>query len=108
MITYELGNVGAGNFLFPFNDKYHVAGKITPMRSTHSVDSSQTGDDLALVISDTTSENLTIANGRFKGWGRPQFERFSRLDIIMIIKEKSAFGCPFGMTYHDRLTGRFV
>ena len=105
MLAHEGGDVVAADFLLALGHEHDPAGQLSAVGGAHGIHRRQAGGQLSLVVSHPAGEQHPVADGGLEGRRGPFFQRFRRLDIIMVVEQQRARGAPAEAPDDDRVAG---
>src|SRR3954453_22618120 len=103
MNVCEILNVNRADFLFAFNDEFHVQGKLSP-HLLDGVDRGDSGGKIAFVVGNASSPDAAILDFTRPWLVLPQIERLGGLDIIVVVKGQGFRGNTRMFAIDDRET----
>ena len=74
-----------------------------PVTCSHSIDSGQPRDDMALIVRYAPGVHLAVPDARLEWWRVPQIERLRRLNVIVVVEDDRAVGVAGSLGVDDRM-----
>src|SRR4030067_3036658 len=87
VVFNKIIQMNAAGLFLAFYDEFDITGKFA-FSFQDRVDSLQAAGNIPFIVARSTRLQFPIPQGGFKGWAIPKFQRFSRLNVIMVIEEQ--------------------